>query len=337
MKKLVVAAVWIAITAGLAAGAHPATAAASDPAWVTGLALTRQLAAPVGVVWAKVPLATATGGLSRAEHVAAILDRRVDPDQRVDLTLSSVPLGTALEKIAASRQLGVTFLGPVAYFAPPEAAARLRTIAAARAKEIRRLPPAIARRLLRSGPLAWADFSAPQDLLTELGRQGGVEIAGLERVPHDLWAAADLPPLSWSDRVTLIVHQFDLTFEVARDGSSIHLVPLPQATAEEKRVRPLPRAVGQPAAEVRLSRLAVHEKPLGPVLEQLAQRLQFELCIDRSALEAAGISLDQRVSVEVEGTTLDEALAQLLRKTPLTFRHRGNVVEVYERAEGRRQ
>ena len=77
-----------------------------------------------------------------------------------------------------------------------------------------------------------------------------------------------------------------------------------------------------------ISRLAVKEKPVGSVLEQLAAKLHIELRMDREALQAAGISLDTRVSMEVENATVDDVLRQLLRTTRLTFHHRGNVVEI---------
>jgi hypothetical protein len=60
----------------------------------------------------------------------------------------------------------------------------------------------------------------------------------------------------------------------------------------------------------------------------LAQRLDFDLKLDRKAIEAAGISLDQRVSTHVENVTLDELLRSLLQSTGLTFHHTGRVVEI---------
>ena len=79
--------------------------------------------------------------------------------------------------------------------------------------------------------------------------------------------------------------------------------------------------------------LTVREKPLEPVLQQLSQRLDFELQIDRKSIEAAGISLDQRVSVHVENATLDELLRSLLKDTGLKFHRTGRVVEIM-REEG---
>ena len=70
------------------------------------------------------------------------------------------------------------------------------------------------------------------------------------------------------------------------------------------------------------------EKPLGPVLKRLADRLGLELRIDESAIRAAGISMDQRVSVHIENATVDELFHQLLKSTGLTFHRRGRVVEI---------
>ena len=317
----------------------PAPGVRAAAAWETGPGLQQRLSEPVDLVWSENPLRQALRGLSRARKVAILLDRRADPEQKIEIKLDAVPLGTALQEIARARRLGLAMVGPVAYYGPAEAAGRIATLAALRQQESRRLGAAEAKRFLKREPLAWEDYTAPRELLANLARQGGLEIAGTDRVPHDLWAGADLPPLAWVDRVTLIVHQFDLTFEI--DGTrGIRLVPIPEDVAASPDGAASPPGassgrVAKPrsgAAVVKISRFAVQEKPVGPVLEQLAVRLKFQLEIDREALQAAGISLEQRVSIEVENATVDEVLAALLKATPMTFRHRGGVVEIVPRA-----
>jgi hypothetical protein len=328
-------------TAVGAAEREPATVAGRTAvAWETGAALQQRLGEPVNLVWSENPLRQALRALSRAQRVAVLVDRRVNPDQKVDIKLDSVPLGTALQEIARSRRLGTAMVGPVAYFGPTEAAVRLQATIALRQQEAKRLAAADSRRLLKREPLAWNDYAAPRELLSQLAEQGGIEIIGLDRVPYDLWAGADLPPLAWVDRVTLIVHQFDLTFEIDAGAKAIRLVPVPEDLETPASVAaPRPAASGgrvvksRPGAPgvVKISRFAVQEKPVGPVLEQLAAGLKFDLKIDREALQAARISLDQRVSIEVENATVDEVLAALLKATPMTFRHRGSVVEIVPR------
>jgi hypothetical protein len=214
---------------GVSADAIPAHRTATD--WATGTRLRKQLAQPERISWSGNPLRQALGALSRTQHVAVLIDRRVDPGQKLDLQLDEVPLAAILQEIARSRQLGVSLLEPVAYFGPPGVSLRLRTIAALRTAEIHRLPIGVQRKFLLPKRIAWDDFATPRDLLAQLAEQNELEIRGMDRVPHDLWAAADLPPLSLVDRLTLITVQFDLTFNVSRDGKTLTLVPVSDEVA----------------------------------------------------------------------------------------------------------
>jgi len=209
------------------AGAGPPTGAAGAAGLLTGVQFDRQMQQVVGATWSGVPLREAIRDFCETQRVAVLLDRRVDPGQELRLVAADLPLRRALERIATDRGLGITLVGPVIYFGPPEVAAKLRTLAALRDEEVRRLPPAAQRKFLLPEPLEWDDFATPRELLEGLARQAGLSLAGLERVPHDLWAGAELPPLSLVDRLTLVAVQFDLTFAVSPQGDAIALVPLP--------------------------------------------------------------------------------------------------------------
>ena len=67
-----------------------------------------------------------------------------------------------------------------------------------------------------------------------LAEQNKLQIDGLNQIPHDLWAAADLPPLDLSDRLTLVLAQFELTFALSADGNSIQLVAMPDKPVIER-------------------------------------------------------------------------------------------------------
>ena len=192
-------------------------AADSEP-WATGAAIGQQLAVPVSVSWTNLPLARALKSLAKAQHVAIVLDRRVDPERPITLAIDQEPLGEALEKIAGHLTLGYCQFGPVAYFGPPTIAKRLRTLAALRLDELRQLPTPVTRKLLMMRSSHWEDLTEPKQLLEDLAAEAGVEILGIDKIPHDLWPAADLPPLSWIDRLTLIAAQFDLSFELDKAG-----------------------------------------------------------------------------------------------------------------------
>lgn len=227
---------WLILAvAGLAAGAGVQAPAPSPTAWLTGPTLSERLATEIpGVFWSEAPIRGAVRSLSTTHRVAVLIDRRVDPDRKLELTLAHLTLQEVLRQLAEQQGQEISVLGPVVYLGPPEAASRLRTLSALRHEEVRAAGPLVARRFLAAERLRWPDFAAPRDLLSQLAGTAGFEIAGLEQVPHDLWAEADLPALSLIDRLTLIAIQFDLTFEIGPEGRQVRLVPIPEDVAVER-------------------------------------------------------------------------------------------------------
>ena len=214
--------------AGLPVWAQWSSPGESQIDWNSGKRLRDELARTGNCLWQDAPLRTALGSFSRARRVALIIDRRVDPGQCVNLNLTGASGEQVLALVAEQRNLGFCLFGPVGYFGPRSTTDRIRTVGELRREEIRGLGSEVAKRFLTPKRAGWGDLATPIDLLSELGVENQFEILGLERIPHDLWAAADLPALSVSDRLTLILAQFDLTFSMVDDGSSVTLVPMPK-------------------------------------------------------------------------------------------------------------
>jgi hypothetical protein len=192
---------------------------------LTGNDLARQRQQPVNLSWSGVPLRDALASLSKAQRIAILLDRRIDPGQPIEFTANRVPFDTVLERVADKIGAGVSWLGPIAYLSPPGAASRLRTLAALRAADARALPKDKRAMFQREARLSWETLAEPRGLAAALAAEAKVEIESLELIDHDLWPAADLPPLSWTDRLTLIANEFDLTFEIV-DTSHVRLVAI---------------------------------------------------------------------------------------------------------------
>jgi Secretin and TonB N terminus short domain len=196
--------------------------------WATGPVLQKMLAEPVDIVLVENPMRQALVSWSQNKNVAVLLDRRIDPGRKIEITLRQTPLKEAFEKIAQKYNLGISIVGPVVYFAPPETARTVRTLVALRREDVRRLAPTTAKKYIEQKSMSWDDLTTPRDLLEKLGRENGIQIAGMDQIPHDLWAAADLPPLELIERLTLIAGQYDLTFQVSADGNRITLLPVPE-------------------------------------------------------------------------------------------------------------
>ena len=92
--------VWGAIAATLLLG--QARWAGAEGPWLTGEPLRKALAQKVTVVWSNIPVRQAIEGLSKSQKVAILLDRRIDPDRKIELTLDNATLADGLQQIAAS-------------------------------------------------------------------------------------------------------------------------------------------------------------------------------------------------------------------------------------------
>ena len=351
-----------------------ASVAAETAGWATGAAIGQQLAAPVSVSWSNLPLVRALKSLGSAQRMAVVLDRRVDPERPITLAIDQEPLGEALEKIARHLKLGYCQFGPVAYFGPPSMARRLRTLAALRLDELRQMPSAATRKLLLMRSWHWDELTEPRQLVDNLAAEAGVEIVGVDKIPHDLWPAADLPPLSWIDRLTLIASQFELSFELDKTGRRAQLVAAPatvvltrnyqggsdaaavarrwakalpdaRVAVDKNRIRIEGRLEDHEAAQQRLRgkptdqttvtagkevyQLSVENAALDQVVRQVAERLNLEFDWDRAAIDAAGISIDQLVTVKVQDASLDELVRAVLAGTGLAFRRDDRKISLY--------
>jgi hypothetical protein len=238
------------------AAAWPA-AAQERPAWKTGPALRKQLEASVSVTWKERPLRDGLVNLSRSEGIAIFLDRRIDPDQPVELSVVSQSVEKLLQQLAAKNEARVGYLGPVVYLGPPATASKVSTLAVLRRQEAATLPNEAKLRLLRTEAWKWDELAEPRNLLAELGKKANVTIVDAELVPHDLWPAADLPPMAWLDRLTLVLAGFGLTFEISDGGAAVRLVPIPEEVLVEKTYTPKGEAA---AAAAQLRRILPEAK-----------------------------------------------------------------------------
>jgi len=194
---------------------------------LTGAELRRQLDATVS--WrtsASQPLRAALEGFCNSQRVAVFIDRRVDTSRKVEVNLAGLPLRKALDQAGEQSGIAVRMLGPVAYFGPEKKIADLRTAAELLREQVRELPPERRGALLRLRTLEWEALAAPREILEQVGRETGIAIENPELVPHDLWAAAKLPPLSVTDQWTLILAGFDLTVQLDEGGQTARIIPL---------------------------------------------------------------------------------------------------------------
>jgi hypothetical protein len=200
------------------------------PRWKTGAECQRALGARVGdVVWsAGTPVRQALTTLARMQGVAIMLDRRIDPGSVIELSARDLTVREIIEHLAAQCAAAPTYLDGVVYIGPRVSTIHLATVARERRTEVQQLARPWTERLAARRVWRWKERAEPRQLLAELAEEAGVQVTDAAQVPHDLWPALDLPALAWTDRMTLILTGFGLTFAFADGGQNVRLVPLPE-------------------------------------------------------------------------------------------------------------
>jgi hypothetical protein len=131
----------------------------------------------------------------------------------------------------------VTQVGNCLIVAPTIAVARLRTLIALRDMELGKHSASsagAAQLRTQRATIDWEDLARPVDIVARIGRQFGLSIVGLERVPHDLWAGAAMPDATACEALSLVLNQFDLTFEWLSDQAGVRLVQVPEHVGIER-------------------------------------------------------------------------------------------------------
>jgi hypothetical protein len=201
----------------------------ADTLWKTGDAFKRELETPVGVTWVNGELRPRIEGFAASHNTAVMLDRRINPNQKIELSFDDVPLGEAWKRIASRIGADTTTIGSVVYIGPTGTTKKLRTVLSLRTDVVTQLPQAARQRWRSPKAWMWDNAVAPRDLLASLCRESGVQVDNLAEIPADLWAGNDLPALNLVEKLTLLLAQFDLTYELDSSGLRLHLVPIAES------------------------------------------------------------------------------------------------------------
>jgi hypothetical protein len=189
-----------------------------------------------GASWKQAILRDALRQLAESHSLAILRDRRIDPTALIDLTASSVSLEELFSQLAEPADADVRIVGNVVYLAPPESANVIRTLIALRDEELSahrsRTRSARQTALRRNETVRWADLTTPADALQLVAKRFDLKIEGSELVPYDLWEHAVFAQMTASEMLSLVLIQFDLTFEWGSDLRSVRLVPLPEDRSE---------------------------------------------------------------------------------------------------------
>jgi hypothetical protein len=290
--------------------------------------------------WQDVPLRDAVARIRRLFNEEVFVDRRIDPNTRITLDMTATGAGQAVTEIAAKHGWGPGRIGGMTYLGPTNAARTLGIVVNTRKADVAKLPPRERREFERELKLDWPRLTEPRELVAKAIESANWRVEDVELIPHDLWAAGQVSDLTLTERLTLLLIGFDLTFELQPSERTVRIVPLgdlrPLAAAGKQKQDAPKETSSTTAPNVegptkQVYSLRVEDKPVGAVTRELARRLNWRVEFDEAAIRAAGGSLDTRVSFAVEEVGPDELLQAVLEPAGLTFRRDGERIIVTPR------
>ena len=335
--------------------------------WLAGKQLERKQNQPVSVSWMKSPIRDQLFQFSHDRKRSIFLDRRVDPTIALQMRLINQTTEQVVWKVASENSLGVAKIGDVLYVGPKPTAARLPWAIATAEKRLSDLTKAERKKWSTRAAVKWANATTTEEI-THWLRSKEVAIDGM--LPFDVWPAMDLPRLTLLEQVFLIAAGFETEPLVSEDGKSIALVrPQPlgqqtfkfridqhpglnlQAAAEsipQLKVRKTRRTVtvtGDAIAIMEFQRMVIGAKtPDAPaeastllslngtatrrdILRKVATETNLELLFEVDAEQL----LQDRITIDVQGATLEELMRACLDGTDLGYLVEGQSIKIFQK------
>ena len=308
--------------------------------------------ATVTATWRGVPARSVCRRLTDLTGRPVILDRRLDPDTPITIAADATPLVDLLGEIAVALGARCAILPASIRIVPGHAAAALVAADTERTRTLASLPPALRRLAARRAPWAWGDGARPRDLLAEVADGAGIELAGLDDLPHDHLAAPDLPGLPLAERLDLLLAQFDRRIEwrgarTDSDRVGLAIVPLPSPPADDGALvvahagppldtavkPPRPGGAPRPPAPVMTTWTLEVAAPLDQLLATVAMRLDLELALDREGLRAKGIAPAEIVRLSVVEVDRETLLDRIVAPLDLAWAIDGHTLRVGPKEE----
>jgi hypothetical protein len=186
----------------------------------------QKLRSRLSATWQGQELGTVLGRLASTQGVTIWLDRRVNPQQQVNSRHSNATLRAILDQTTTQHALGWSLFGEIIYVGPPESANDLATLAARARQSLDNTAADYRNRWLKAEPTNWPRLSIPHEILSQWFVTAEIKFINPDVLPHDLWDACSLPPMSLTDRVVMLLIGFDMTCEIAPNGRSCRIVPI---------------------------------------------------------------------------------------------------------------
>jgi hypothetical protein len=227
--------VWAIVPAAMA---FPSAYGLQDHEFLTGNRLQTVMAERTSIAVSGSTLLPMLQQLGRDQRICLILDRRIDPHtvlraetgfaSRHQVLKSLLPNDLSMDVVVSER---VVLIGPASSVHRLPVLIRWHEQVLA---EVTRAMPATQRvQWKRAQPRSLSMLSEPRGLLETAMKESGLSLINGLDVPHDVWAAADWPPMPISEFAAVILNQFDLALVAGEQPGQLQLVPVATLPAFE--------------------------------------------------------------------------------------------------------
>lgn len=291
---------------------------------------------PLRASWKSLPLRDWAARVTPLAARPVIVDRRLDSDTAITLECRGEPLREALELAARQAGAEVAVLRGTIRIVPHSQRGICERAEDARDRDLGRLPVPLRTGLAQRSAWSWPEAARPRDLVNEVAAEAGIELEGLDTLPHDHFPAASLPPLSRAERIDLVLAHFDRRVAWRSRGGRLaaaivrldaDLPPPRRDTGRRPKPEPRPpQAGGQELFSLKA------EAPLDELLAAVARQQGLDLELDPAALEARGIASRAIVRIDVQDVSRAALLDRIVGPLGLAWRIEARRLRVFATA-----
>ncbi|MEZ6144859.1 MAG: STN domain-containing protein [Planctomycetaceae bacterium] len=282
---------------------------------LAGSELRKELESPINVTIPQTRVREVVLRLESLHNVAILLDRRIDPDRLIDVQLTQVTLLEGIEFLANQLEADAALVGGTVVIGPTDKLDRTRTDIVIQHQTLKDSSSEQGQRrlfeLFSGKSFRWDNLQTPRELVQSIGEGYGVEVTGLDLIPHDLWAAGEMIDVSAVEALMLAAGQFDLTCQWNEDASIVQLAPAPSRLTIEKELTVNPAILAdvfsELSEEVPLADISVEGRRvrvIGSVAEQelVESRLKRNSNGDREPMPDQGPLAKRSFTLKTERT-----------------------------------
>ncbi len=183
----------------------------------------KTLSSLISVSWKNRQLRDGIQSLSRHYGISIILDRRVNPNQLLNLNIKDTSLINVLKKTGETCRASLSILPGAIYIGPENVSSSLRSLIFVKQLQIEEFKNGTFS--TRKISIQWNDLDQPRKIFEKVAREFQITISNLDLIPHDLWTSGSLSGVSFSEIASIILIQYDLTYKW-NQKNNITLVPV---------------------------------------------------------------------------------------------------------------